>query len=237
MKYDYELIGKKIISRRKEKGMTQSELGQKVGVTSQAVSRWEKGVSIPDISVLAQLSNVLDISFQELIGLDVKEKKEKNFWHRFVFLSLVFIIIILVSFLCFTLFTEKTKTATYRAYSSNNDYHVDGILSLTPSKNSMMLGNFIYTDNDVISFYEIEYTVFINDKFFLKSGDVESFNAEEEHDLTYFADYLKKLTIYFDHIDSSFFEEKEEFYVSIKFRYITPDIRMYDEYLLITFEE
>lgn len=60
-------IGKFIAELRKEKKMTQSELGEKVGVTNKTVSRWENGNYMPDLSLLASLSNELGTSVNELV--------------------------------------------------------------------------------------------------------------------------------------------------------------------------
>ena len=64
---NYEKIGKYIQEKRKEKGYTQKELAQKLGVTDKAVSKWERGLGCPDVSILEILSNELDISILELL--------------------------------------------------------------------------------------------------------------------------------------------------------------------------
>ena len=53
-----EKIGAFICSLRKKKNMTQSELAEKLSVTSQAVSKWENGRGIPDIELLKQMSEL-----------------------------------------------------------------------------------------------------------------------------------------------------------------------------------
>ncbi len=60
-------IGKFIAQLRKEKGMTQEELAEIMGVTDKSVSRWENGKTLPDISLLVELSEVLNISLGELL--------------------------------------------------------------------------------------------------------------------------------------------------------------------------
>lgn len=62
-----ETIGNRIQRFRKEKGLTQEELAAKLGVSSQAVSKWENDASCPDISLLPQLCRVLGISTDELL--------------------------------------------------------------------------------------------------------------------------------------------------------------------------
>lgn len=62
-----ETIGKRIAKYRKEKGLTQEELASRMGVSGQAVSKWETDASCPDISILPQLCSVLGITTDELL--------------------------------------------------------------------------------------------------------------------------------------------------------------------------
>ena len=62
-----EHIGARIATRRKSLGMTQRDLAEQLHITDQAVSRWERGVGAPDISLLAPLSRILDIDLEELL--------------------------------------------------------------------------------------------------------------------------------------------------------------------------
>lgn len=62
-----ETIGNRIAKFRKEKNMTQEDLANLMGVSSQAVSKWENDASCPDISLLPQLCEVLGITADELL--------------------------------------------------------------------------------------------------------------------------------------------------------------------------
>ena len=62
-----EKIGKFIYECRVKKNMTQKELAFKLNVTGSAISRWERGIGCPDISLLSELSNVLDVSIDDLL--------------------------------------------------------------------------------------------------------------------------------------------------------------------------
>ena len=67
-------IGETIAYLRKEKGMTQNELAEKMNVTDKAVSKWERDLSCPDINTISKLADILDISVEELL----KAKKKEN---------------------------------------------------------------------------------------------------------------------------------------------------------------
>lgn len=65
---DHQKIGCFIAALRREKGWTQRELATRLGVTDKAVSRWETGKGLPDISLLRPLSEALGVSVNELLS-------------------------------------------------------------------------------------------------------------------------------------------------------------------------
>ena len=60
-------LGKKISDYRKARGMTQEELADKTGVSSQAVSKWENDLSIPDLPVLLELADLFGVTLDQLV--------------------------------------------------------------------------------------------------------------------------------------------------------------------------
>ena len=70
-------IGNTIRTRRRQKDMTQEQLAEKMSVSISAVSQWECGKSIPDLTMVPALCSVLDISADELLGVDQAKKKEQ----------------------------------------------------------------------------------------------------------------------------------------------------------------
>ena len=65
---DQMKIGKFIAALRKEKGLTQEQLGEKLGVTNKTISRWENGNYMPDVEMLSLLSKEFGVSINELIA-------------------------------------------------------------------------------------------------------------------------------------------------------------------------
>ena len=63
-----EKIGKFISVSRKNKDLTQEQLAEKLGVSINAVSKWERGLNLPDVSLLKTLCNILDITLNELFA-------------------------------------------------------------------------------------------------------------------------------------------------------------------------
>ncbi len=69
-------IGECILKYRKEQGISQGEFGSLLGVSAFAVSKWERELSYPDIFLLADLSNILGISVDEMLGKEYGTEKE-----------------------------------------------------------------------------------------------------------------------------------------------------------------
>lgn len=60
-------IGECILNYRKKHGLTQGEFGERLGVSPQAVSKWERELCYPDIFLLPAISNLLGISIDEMV--------------------------------------------------------------------------------------------------------------------------------------------------------------------------
>ncbi len=73
---DAKKTGNIICKYRKKKNLTQEELAKKLFITSKAVSKWERGLSLPDISVLIPLSEALDLSIYDLLKGEESNGKE-----------------------------------------------------------------------------------------------------------------------------------------------------------------
>ena len=131
---DSKKIGNLIAEARKIKNMTQKELAIRLHVTDKAVSKWERGVSIPDIALIIPISDLLDISVYELLGGEMKKeipKKEveeiiKNSVNKSIndnklkvkiqntiILVLSIIIVLFASFFAFEYLRRKTNIIRY----------------------------------------------------------------------------------------------------------------------------
>ena len=71
-------IGKFIAECRKKKSLTQVSLAEKLGITDRAVSKWERGLAMPDSSIMLELCNVLGITVNELLSGEVIEMENYN---------------------------------------------------------------------------------------------------------------------------------------------------------------
>ena len=78
---EQEKIGKFILQLRKEKKITQKELAEKLGVTDRAISKWENGRGMPDLSLMKALCDELGISVNELLSGEKIESE--NYQEKF----------------------------------------------------------------------------------------------------------------------------------------------------------
>lgn len=82
---DLRKIGKFIAKNRQEKNFTQERLAEELGVSNRAVSKWERGICLPDASNMAKLCKLFSVSYNELLSgekiakSDYEKKAEENF--------------------------------------------------------------------------------------------------------------------------------------------------------------
>ena len=70
-------IGQNIAKYRKEKGMTQQQLGEAVGVTNRTVSKWEADITAPGVDLIPSVASALGISLDQLFGIETKNNKSE----------------------------------------------------------------------------------------------------------------------------------------------------------------
>ena len=74
-------IGRFIAERRKKASLTQMQLAEKLGITDKAISKWERGIAMPDTSIMLKLCDILGISVNELLSgekIDMENNNQKN---------------------------------------------------------------------------------------------------------------------------------------------------------------
>lgn len=71
------LLGKKIKELRKAKGITQEQMAEAIGISFQAISKWETGISLPDITLAPAIARYFGVTMDELFDFDLREMNEK----------------------------------------------------------------------------------------------------------------------------------------------------------------
>lgn len=75
-----QTFGNMVATLRKQNGMTQLDLAEKMGVTDKAVSKWERDLSFPDVNSIPKLAEIFDVTVDELMQIkaDTKENVTDN---------------------------------------------------------------------------------------------------------------------------------------------------------------
>lgn len=130
---DQVKIGKFISSLRKEKGYTQEQLAEKLNISNKSISRWENGNTMPDLSLIPKLCEILGISINELlsgeriesdeyqkrfeeniiINMDLLKKKISNFTKRFMFVVIGIFVSFVIGLIVLISYKELTYTKIY----------------------------------------------------------------------------------------------------------------------------
>ena len=89
---DPDKVGKFIKELRKKNNLTQNELADKFGVTYQAVSKWENGKSIPDVSILKEIGKEYNVSIDEILNENKNNIKKDS--HKIYIIGLIFLLLL-----------------------------------------------------------------------------------------------------------------------------------------------
>ena len=139
-----EKIGKFIRELRKDNNLTQADLAQKYGVTYQAVSKWENGKNIPDISILKQMSKDFNINIDDLLEGENTNNKKSHKYYIPVIIVLVILLVTLGGFLLFH--KEKFEFKTLSAACKN--FTISGSIAYNKNKSSIYISNVEYCGGD-----------------------------------------------------------------------------------------
>ena len=170
---EIDKISKLIKKLRKEKKLTQEELGNLIGVSGKAVSKWERGQSLPDVAIIKKLSDNLGISSDELLQGKVNQNKENNknkkINYLLIILSVFLLIIMLIIFnykkeennlkeketctLIRTFYIDDIKNSNDEnyLYVTLHEYQVEGVFTIKISK---VIGKELEKNNN----YEFTFT-------------------------------------------------------------------------------
>ena len=71
------MLNENLKQLRKSKGLSQEELAIRLNVVRQTISKWEKGLSVPDADMLIKIADIFEVSVSELLGAKIDEKRNK----------------------------------------------------------------------------------------------------------------------------------------------------------------
>lgn len=193
---DLQKTGKFIAEARKMKNLTQSQLGEMLGISGKAISKWERGINAPDVSILMELATILDVSVSEILkGEKIKsitsntaneitvstismyDKIFKRKYLRITLISAALLLLLTLLFSATYLITNYNKCFVYQLSSGHNDAKLKGLVALNQKENSLMITDIRLDDNDTLKIIEtekIEISLLINkNEIFKQERNIE----------------------------------------------------------------
>lgn len=138
---DQEKIGKFIKSIRKKYNLTQADLAEKYGVTYQAVSKWETGKNIPDVSLLKQMSKDFNVNIEDLLEGKITSKSKRN---KRLYIFIVVLIILILS-MVIMLFDHHNNNFEFKKLTSScSNFNISGSIAYNDKKSSIYISNINY---------------------------------------------------------------------------------------------
>lgn len=155
-----EKIGKFIAKLRKENNLTQEELAEKIRVSDKTISKWERGINIPDTTLLCELSRVFNVTVQDILNGEVNEDKKrsnkvlinsinlgKKQLIKRIFLCILIIILVLISiFSIIYTITNFNRNRVFSIKSKNDMYLVDGYVVFNQNQEILVIQNIDFND-------------------------------------------------------------------------------------------
>lgn len=157
-------FGEFIYQKRKELGLTQDELGYKLGVTNKAVSKWETGDNLPDIIMLKKLAQVFGLTVDELLSQkEMKKEEQKNTKvNKFLLVSTISFCVLEIITIIFCILFVSSKLNKENIQNIDK-YNLEEIVNITPINNFICEGQNL----TINSLYKLD------NKFYLKEESIK----------------------------------------------------------------
>lgn len=170
-------LNEKLIELRKQKGLSQEQLSYHLDVSRQAISRWENGVTQPDLDHIDKLCKIYDITPDELLGYQGKDRKQTS--------KQIFIIIGLVLAVCGLILGLNIGNRSN--YDDYHHFYVDALKMMTIEETETYKKYNLSYMPSVIN-ESFEYTIVVNDE----KGNVTEFEAILKGNIVYSVITLQK---------------------------------------------
>ena len=146
---DQEKIGKFIKDLRIKNNLTQKEFADKYNVTYQAVSKWENGKNMPDLSLLKEICKDFDVSLDDLFN---GEKSVKKSYKKYVIIGIICIVIVLF----LVIKNNNNGDFSFKTITSSCDaFNISGSIAYNDKKSAIYITNIKYCGGDDTKEYEI----------------------------------------------------------------------------------
>jgi len=203
-----EKIGKFICEQRKKLNLTQNELAEKLSVTSQAISKWERGRGIPDIEMLNELSKIFNVEIKDILNGEeqIIEEKSPIFKNKkfYIIVELIIIIILLV----LLLLPKENNNFNFHQLSSNNScFGVNGVIAYNSNKKSIYISNIECSNEEKKEYLDIECILYESvdnvEKKIHEYGKIKEYETYDKNNAKTLNELLSNIEFNIDNYDCS----------------------------------
>lgn len=153
-----EKFGQMIKELRKKHHLTQKDLASKYNVTYQAVSKWENGLNMPDMSLIKEISKDFNISLEELLDAEYKKNKKRKI---IIWGGLIFIFLLIIFLVLFLVFRRENDFEFKTLTTECKDFDVSGTISYNDNKAAIYITNIRYCgSNDSEEYKTLECSLY-----------------------------------------------------------------------------
>ncbi len=145
-------VGKFIQEIRKKNNLTQKQLADKYNVTYQAVSKWERGINLPDVTLLRQMSKDFNISIEDILDGSTSKQKRNNI------IPIIIIILVIIASVIGIIYVKNDKSFEFKTISTTcKEFKVSGSIAYDKEKSSIYISHVDYCGgNDETTYKNIE---------------------------------------------------------------------------------
>ena len=203
-------IADRLQKLRKEKGFSQEQLAEELGISRQAVSKWENGKNLPDVSLIKEICKDFNMNMESMLeGTLAKEKKKKR---KIIFILGTLLLIILLGATFAIVFKNKNDFEFKTISTTCKEFTLNGSIAYNNNQSSIYISNIDYCGKKDNTLYE-EISCSLYEEKAGKKLQISTYSYNKSITLE---DFLKKVTFKVD-----------------KYKHICNDYKKHNTYLEI----
>ena len=251
---DLNKIGKFIVYLRKEKKLTQFQLAEQLSVSDKSVSKWERGICLPEPVTVEKLISFFNISLMEFYAgerntrltdkvaneatkyaVELSRKSENIKYKKIMLIIIVCFLIAVLIITCLFTYNTYNKYHVYSLSTSSEDFNGKGNIILAGDKSIITLMDLNLINDEIYNKegYAFEYNLMLENLLLYKTGDIYSFEKTSDSNKVKIGDYIKSINICLksDLVDIVKKDSLNKTNLTLSIKYINSNLEI-DEYVM-----
>ena len=171
--------GQIILELREKNNMTQTQLADKLNINSNAISKWENGITLPNEENITKLNKIFNVSIDDIYNnssIDNKRNIKEHileYFNKYFYVLVSLLVILFVLFILLVLFfiNNNGKFNYYSIEKTNQEYYINGSIVEMPDRLSISLSN-IYFNESKINSSNYETSIYMDNILLYRVGDI-----------------------------------------------------------------